>query len=429
MRYSNINNLLFIKNRKKLVAKLKKKSVVIINSNDEMPRNGDQKFKFRQNSNMLYFTGIEQEKTVLILYYSRKNKIFKEILFIIEAKKELEIWEGHKLTKKEASKISGIKEIRFLNRFENTLKYIISENKNIYLADNKSFKFSKKIPSPDLRFIKYMKNLFPLHNYKQLSPIITKLRLRKEPEEIELIKKSCEITSSAFYRVLKFVKPDIKEYEIEAEITCEFIRNGANGHAYIPIVASGKNNCVLHYISNDKKCKNGDLLLMDFGAEYAGYAADITRTIPVNGKFTKRQKDVYQAVLRIMKKAVKLIKPKTTINKINKKVNKLMAKELINLKLITRKEMENKDKKQAAIMKYFMHGTSHFMGLDVHDVGTKKTKLKSGMVLSCEPGIYIEKENFGVRLENDILVTKNGQIDLLKNLTVEIDEIEKLMRT
>ena len=294
------------------------------------------------------------------------------------------------------------------------------------MNNNEFFKFSTPVASRDIRFIQYMKNLFPLHCYKRLAPLMTKLRLQKEPEEIELIKKSCEITISAFHRVLKFVKPDIKEYEVEAEITHEFISSGANGHAYDPIIGSGKNNCILHYISNDKECKTGDLLLMDFGAEYAGYAADATRTIPVNGKFTDRQKEVYQSVLRVMKKAIKMIKPGTTINKINKKVNKLIEKELITIGLTTSEEIENLGSEDV-VMKYFMHGTSHFIGLNVHDTGTKDTKLKPGMVLSCEPGIYIEDENFGIRLENDILVTKNGQINLLDKLPIEIEDIEKLM--
>ena len=254
------------------------------------------------------------------------------------------------------------------------------------------------------------------------------LRLIKEPEEIELMQKACNITTQAFYKVLQIMKPNIKEYEIEAEITSEFIRNGANGHAYDPIVASGKNNCVLHYVSNDKTCKDGDLVLMDFGAEYANYSADTTRTIPVNGKFSERQKEVYNAVLRVMKKATSIMKVGMTINKINQQVETLIEEELLNIGLANNNDFKNNKKKDTIRIKYFMHGNSHFMGLDVHDVGTKDTEFKAGMVLSCEPGIYIEEEGFGIRLENDILITEGEPIDLLANEPIEIEDIERLMQ-
>ena len=427
MRYNTIPAKLFIKNRKKLAKKLINNSVAIINSSDEMPKSADQTYNYRQNSDIFYLTGIEQEKTILLLCPKCKNKKNREILFIIKAEKELEIWEGHKLTKEEAIEISGIKNIKFIENFNSVFQEIAFLSETIYLNMNEQAKFSTPVASRDIRFIEETKKRFPLHNYKRLAPTLSKLRLRKEPEEIELIQKACDITTSAFHRVLKFVKPGVKEYEIEAEITHEFIRKGAKGHAYEPIVASGKNNCVLHYVSNDKICKNGDLVLMDFGAEYAGYAADTTRTIPVNGKFTDRQKAVYNAVLRVMKQATKLIKTGTTINKINKKVNKLIEAELVNLELAKPEEIDDKKTANTVRMKYFMHGNSHFMGLDVHDVGTKDTKLKPGMVLSCEPGIYIEEEGFGIRLENDILVTETGQIDLLANEPIEIEDIERLM--
>ncbi len=428
MRYNKIPEALFIKNRKKISKKITGKSVAVINSNDQMPRNGDQTFVYRQSSDFFYLTGIDQEKSILILCPSAPNKKLKEILFLLKPEKELEIWEGHKLTKKEAQNISGIETVKWLSDFDITLRELLLNNDDIFLNNNEYSKFFTDVPYKDIRFINEIKDKYPLHNYKRLAPVLTELRLQKEQEEIELLQKACDITTDAFHRILKFIKAGIKEYEIEAEITHEFIKKGANGHAYEPIIASGKNNCVLHYVSNDQICKDGNLILMDFGAEYAGYAADTTRTVPVNGKFSERQKEVYNSVLNIFNKAVKLIKPGATINKVNEKVNKLIAKELIQLGLMKKEELNDVEKKETVRMKYFMHGTSHFIGLDVHDVGTKDTPFKPGMVLSCEPGIYIDEEGFGIRLENDILVTKDGQIDLLANEPIEPDEIERLMK-
>lgn len=428
MKYNKIPTSLFIKNRKKVLSKIKKNSVAIVNSNDLMPRNGDQFYKYRQNSDFFYLTGIEQEKSILVINNITKNKNEKETLFIIKPNKKLEIWEGHKLTNEEASEISGIQNIKFIDEFDNYLKDVLLATKNIYLNDNEFSKLETDVPYKDLRFIKEIQEKYPLHKNKRLAPILTKVRLIKEEEEIELVTKACEITNIAFHKALKMVKPGINEYEIEAAITHEFLRNGANGHAYEPIIASGKDNCVLHYISNDKICKDGDLVLLDFGAEYANYSADTTRTIPVNGKFSERQKEVYNSVLRVMKKATSIMKVGMTINKLNKRVNSFIEEELVNLHLAKKEDFNNKEHKDIVRMKYFMHGNSHFMGLDVHDVGTKDTKFKAGMILSCEPGIYIEEEGFGIRLENDILITGNEPIDLLKDEPIEVDDIEKLMK-
>ena len=426
MKYSQIKSRLFIKNRNKLFKLLKNKSAAIINSNDEMPRNGDQTFPYRQNSDFFYLTGIEQEKSVLIISKGYKKE-FEEILFILKPEKTLEIWEGHKLTKEEAKTISGIDNIKYISEFKMILQEVMLASETVYLNKNENPKFETPVPYKDIRFINEITEKFPLHNYERSAPLLTELRLQKEPEETELIQKACNITTKAFHRILKFIKPGVQEYEIEAEITAEFLRNGAGGHAYQPIIASGKDNCVLHYVSNDKECKDGDLILMDFGAEYGNYAADTTRTVPVSGKFTDRQKEVYNAVLRVMKKATLLIKPGNTINKVNEEVNRLIEKELVNLGLAKQNEIDNKEKRDSVRMKYFMHGNSHFMGLDVHDVGTKDTVFKAGMLMSCEPGIYVEEEGFGIRLENDILVTENGQIDLLADEPIEIEDIERLM--
>ena len=426
MRYSTIPNSLFIKNREKLSDTIKYKGIAVINSNDQMPRNGDQLYKYRQNSDFFYLTGIEQEKSMLMINPDAKTEEDKEILFILKANKNLEIWEGHKLTKDEATDISGIKNIKYISEFDAFLKDLLLNTETIYLNNNEYPKFSTPVPYKDIRFVNELKEKFPLHSFNRLAPILSELRLQKEPEEIELMQKACDITTQAFHKILKFIKPGIKEYEIEAEITSEFIRNGANGHAYEPIIASGKNSCVLHYISNDQICKDGDLVLMDFGAEYANYSADTTRTVPVNGKFSKRQRDVYESVLKVMKKAIELMIAGTSINKVNETVNQYIDEELIKLGL-AEKDINVKDKKETVRMKYFMHGTSHFMGLDVHDVGSKDTIFKPGMVMSCEPGIYIEDEGFGIRLENDILITTGKPVDLLANEPIEANEIERLM--
>lgn len=427
MKYSPIKKTFFENNRKKLVKKLKPNSLVVLNSNDEMPRNGDQTFPFRQNSDIFYLSGIDQEKSILTLCPDHPDKKCREILFLVETNEKIAVWYGHKYTKEEAQKTSGIKKIVWLDEFEAIFYDLMINSKNVYLNINENPRFQSDVPYRDLRFARETKEKYPLHNYERLAPIITDLRTKKEPEEIDLIKCACDITEKAFRRVLKFVKQGVMEYEIEAEITHEYIRNRANGHSYYPIIASGKNACVLHYIENNKKCKDGDLLLMDFGAEYANYAGDTSRTIPVNGKFTPRQRQVYEAVLRVLKGATKLLVPGTTINKYHDKVCKMMEKELIGLGLFTKAEVKKQDKEKPLFQKYYMHGTSHFMGLDVHDVGSKAQTLKPGMVFSCEPGIYIPDENLGIRLENDILVTKNEPINLMKSIPIEPDEIETLM--
>lgn len=426
MKYKPIKPSLFQKNRKKLAKKLDVKSVAIIHSNDEMPRNGDQFYPFRQNSDFFYFTGIEQEKSVLVLCPNHRNEKWREILFLLKPNKTLEIWQGHKLTQEEAQQISGIQTIKWLDEYETILGELLQTNELIYLNISENARFQPDIVSRDFRKHKKLKKKFPLHQYKRLAPIITDLRLVKEEEELHLIKTACNITKKAFHRVLEKVQPGMFEYEIEAEMTYVFLKNGASGHAYAPIVATGKNACALHYVDNDAVCKNSDLLLMDFGAEYANYAADCTRTIPVNGKFSARQKECYQSVLNVLKKAQQLLVPGTTINEINKKVNSLMEEEMIKLGLFTKEDVQKQDPASPMYFNYFMHGTSHFIGLDVHDVGSKDIQLQKGMVLTCEPGLYIAEENLGIRLENDILVDEEP-INLMFDIPIEIAEIEELM--
>jgi len=429
MKYKPVSPALFVKNRKKLAEKLLPKSLVLVGSNDLMPRNGDQFHPFRQNSDMFYLSGIDQEKSILIMCPDHPIAKFKEILFVIKTSKEIEIWEGHKLSKEKAKEISGISSVYWIDEMEIILKELILHAENIYLNLNEYPKFFTEVKSYQERLAKRIRDEYPLHSIKRLAPIITKLRLIKESEETDLIQHACDITEKTFYRILQFLKPGLNEYEIEAEMTHEFMMNRANGHAYQPIVASGANACVLHYVENNKQCESGDLLLLDFGAEYANYASDCSRTIPINGKFSPRQKEIYEAVLRVFKQAIPLMVVGKTINRFHKEVCKIMDEELINLGLYSKEDRDKQDASNPLYTNYYMHGTSHFIGLDVHDVGGKIQNFEPGMILSCEPGIYIKDEGIGIRLENDILITKDQPKDLMASIPIEIEEIEYLMRT
>lgn len=428
MKYPQLKSTLFEKNRKKLIKYLQPNSIAIIHSNDQMPRNGDQYFDFKQNSDLFYLSGIDQEKTILTLCPNHPNKALREILFIIESNEQIAVWEGHKYTKEEAMKTSGVETIKYLSEFESTLKELAIRSEGIYVNLNENPKFSTDVASADDRCVEKLKKEYPAHELRRLAPLLKKLRLVKEKEEIELMQEACDITQKAFERILKFVKPGVTEYQVEAEITHEFLWNRASGHAYPPIIAAGKSACVLHYIENNKECKDGDLLLMDFGAEYANYAADCTRTIPINGKFTERQKECYEAVLRVMKKAISWLTPGTTINKVNERVENLIQEEHIKLGLYTQEDVDKQDPARPLVKKYYPHGTCHFIGLDVHDVGDRTTVLEEGMILTCEPGIYIPEENIGIRIENDVIVGLKP-IDLMANIPREVNEIEKLMNS
>jgi len=421
-----LDNTLFVKNRKKLIKLLQPNSIALIHSNDEMPRNGDQYFPFRQNSDLFYLTGIDQEKTILTLCPNHPDKSLREILFIIESNEKIATWEGHKYTIEEAQIASGIETVKLISSFDSVFRELALKADNIYINLSENPKFKPEVKSADERFITTLENEFPAHDFLRLAPLLKKLRLIKEPEEIKLMQNACDITEKAFHRIMHFVKPEVTEYQVEAELTHEFLWNRANGHAYPPIVASGKNACVLHYTENNSECKDGDLLLMDFGAEYANYAADCSRTIPVNGKFTPRQKECYEAVLRVMKKAIGWLTPGTTINRINERVENLLQEEHIRLGLYTKKDAENQDPNNPLVKKYYPHGTSHFIGLDVHDVGERTVTLEEGMVLTCEPGIYIPEENIGIRIEDDIIVA-HKPVNLMEQIPKEIDEVEKIM--
>jgi len=404
-------------------------SVLILHSNDQMVRNGDQYYPYRQSSEFFYLTGIEQEMSVLLLCPGHKDKSKIEQLFIRKPDPKLETWEGRKLTREEAGRISGINYVHWTEDFEPVSRELIVENKNIYCSTREQVKFRPDYPSRDERYLIRLKEVYPAHQYRRLTPLLWQLRSKKEPEEVKMIKEAIKITGEGFRKVLSMVRNGIREYEIEAVLTYEFIRNGASGHAYAPIIASGENACYLHYIQNNREIRQGQLILMDFGAEYGNYAADCTRTIPVNGKFSKRQLEIYEACLRLYRYAGSLIRPGTTIEKINRQVWKRSEEEHIRLGLYSRDDVKSQKKENPMYRKHLMHGIAHFIGLDVHDAGQVKRPLEEGMILTCEPGIYIPAENTGVRLENNLLVTKDGNLNLMEAIPLEPDEIETLMNS
>jgi Xaa-Pro aminopeptidase len=431
MRYQKINPQLFINNRKHLVKQLKENSVAVINSNDVMPTNADGTMRFRQNSDLFYLSGADQEETILVLCPDFPDKKFREVLFLRETSEHIARWEGHKLTKDEAREMTGIETIMWASEFPklfNTMM-VMGDVAHVYLNTNDHYRADMPVESRDSRFIQWCREKYPLHRFERLAPVMHQLRSIKSEYEIEMMQTACDITEKAFRRVLKFVKPGVVEYEVEAEYAHEFLRNGSRGFAYEPIIASGANSCVLHYIENNKPCKDGDILLLDVGAEYGNYNADLTRTIPVNGKFSKRQKDVYNAVLRVMRDAIKLLKPGTVYFDYHKEVQKIMESELIGLKLIDKKDVKTQSKEKPLFMKYFMHGTGHQLGLDVHDVGNMYHKMQIGQVWTVEPGIYIAEEGLGVRIENNVQIRKNSVFDLMKNTPIEAEEIEEIMNS
>tara|TARA_B100001094_G_scaffold298485_1_gene322410 strand:+ start:42 stop:1328 length:1287 start_codon:yes stop_codon:yes gene_type:complete len=427
MRHDKIDKNLYISNRKNYLEKVNQNSTSVFISNEFMPTNADETLHFVQNTNLLYLTGIDQEETFLILAPNFPDKKMREILFIKETSEEISIWEGNKLTKEEAKEVSGVKTVMWNNNFENILKLILAETNEIYLDRNEHIRSSSKIQTPQERFILEIQKKYSSYNIKRSYPILSDLRMIKDKTEINLIKKACDITEKGFRRILTYVKPDIWEFEIEAELIHEFLKNRSKGFAYQPIIATGINACSLHYNENKTQCKSGELILMDVAAEYANYKSDMTRTIPVNGKFTDRQLEVYNAVLNVKNEATNLLRPGISINDYHKEVGKIMESELIKIKLIDKIDVKNQDPKNPLFKKYFMHGTSHHIGLDVHDVGNFYVDLKPGNVFTVEPGIYIREEKIGVRLEDNILIGNNDNINLMENIPILPDEIENIM--
>ncbi|MBA3648685.1 MAG: aminopeptidase P N-terminal domain-containing protein [Chitinophagales bacterium] len=428
MKYPPLPKKVFIENRKKFSQQLLPNSIAIFLSNDEMPKSGDSTFPFRQNADLFYLSGIDQEDTMLLLYPDCALEEYRETLLLRRTNEVIAVWEGHKYTIEEAREQSGIQQVMWIDELETILHMLMVYADHVYLDSNENYRAHPQVNDKNLRFTHQLMDRFPLHQYHRSAQILLPLRQIKSETEINLIKEAIRITAAAFDRVLKFVRPGVTEYEIEAEITHEFLRNRSTGHAFSPIIASGKNTCVLHYVDNNQTCNDGDLLLLDYGADYANYAADLTRTIPVNGKFNVRQKDVYNAVLRVQQEATKMLRPGTIIHQYHDEVGKIMEKELIGLGLLKKEEVEQQDKMKPLYKKYFMHGTSHHLGLDVHDFGSRFHALQPGMVFTCEPGIYIPEEKIGIRLENDVLVTEGDPIDLMSMIPVGAEEIEALMQ-
>ena len=430
MKYLPLETDLFKSNRKNFMAQMEPNSIGLFVTNGEMPRSADGFFPFRQNSDLFYLTGIDQEETALILIPNPIKEGFEEILFIRETNDHIRIWEGHKHTKEEARKISGIEKIYWKKDFWKIIASSVSHYDFIYLNNNEHNRFTSPIKTEQDFFIEEVLDRYPLHHVKRSSTILRHLRSIKSDREIKLIRKACEITRDAFIRVCKFVKPGVTEYEIEAEIMHEFLRKRATETAYSSIIASGENALCLHYTKNNSVCEDGEVILMDFGSEYANYASDLTRTIPVNGKYTERQKAVYNTVLHVFKEARNMLRPGTSINDYHTEVGKIMEDQLIGLGLLDKDEVAKQDPKSPLYKKYFMHGTSHHIGLDVHDFGPEYHEpIKSGMVFTCEPGIYIPDEKLGIRIENDIQVTDGEPIDLMHDIPLEIEEIEDLMNS
>ena len=427
MKYKNINSKLFIHNRRLFSEKVDTKSLSIFCSNDVMPTNADGTMPFVQNSDLFWLSGVDQEESKLIIFPESSNPKHREILFLKETSDLIAIWEGEKLSKEKAFETSGISTVYWNTQFEDIFNELMLEANTVYLNSNEHTRSTSKVQTQTDRFNDWCKNNFSSKEYVKSAPIMHNLRAVKHSIEIELLQQACNITEKGFKRVLNFVKPGVMEYEIEAEYMHEFLINRSRGFAYEPIVASGRNACVLHYIDNNKICRDGEVILMDVGAEYANYASDMTRCIPVNGRFSKRQKDVYNAVLSVMKQAISMLKPGVLLGDYHKEVGLIMQSELLGLGLIDKHDIDKQDPKKPAYKKYFMHGTSHFLGLDVHDVGHFDKPIKEGMVFTCEPGIYILEEKLGIRLENDIVITKDKPFDLMSNIPLDSDEIEDLM--
>lgn len=426
-KYLPIGKELFEQNRQRFAKLLLPNAVAIFNANDPMPTNADGTMGFRQNNDLFYLSGIDQEETILVIYPDAHEPKYREIVFLRETNEHIAVWEGHKYTKAEATETSGIQSVYWLSQFPAIWHSLMNECEYVYLNTNEHPRATVEVETRDARFIKQCREKYPLHQYRRAAPLMHQLRTVKSEREVALIRQACLVTEKMFRRLLSFVKPGVAEYEIEAEIYHEFLRNRSSGPSYAPIIASGANACILHYVANNQTCQDGDVLLLDVGAEYANYAADMTRSLPVNGRFAPRQKQVYKAVLRVMKEARQMLVVGNLWDAYHKEVGKIMESELIGLGLLDATDVRNQHPEQPLYKKYFMHGTSHLLGLDVHDVGSKYRPFEPGMVFTCEPGIYIPEESLGIRLENDILITHGGNVDLMESIPIEAEEIEELM--
>lgn len=427
MRYQTASPEFFGSAREALARQLESGCLALLNACDVLPSCADGTLPFRQNSDLFYLTGIDQEETKLLLFPDAHEATDREILFVRETDERIAVWEGVRLSREEARERTGIANVRWLADFESTFRRLMIEGKGIHLNSNEHARAAVVVETRDARFVRRCREQFPLHSFHRLAPLMAGLRMVKGHDEVDLIRRACEITGAGFRRVLGFVRPGRMEYEVEAEYAHEFLRSGSRGFGYQPIIASGKSSCVLHYLSNDQECRDGEMLLMDVGAEYGYYNADLTRTIPVSGRFTPRQRDIYEAVLRILKECCGMLRPGVFLKQYEQEVGKLMEIELVGLGLLEKSKVSSQDPDRPLYKQYFMHGTSHHLGLDVHDVSLAHRPLEEGMVLTVEPGLYLPREGFGVRLENDILIAADRNIDLMAGVPIEPDEIEDLM--
>jgi Xaa-Pro aminopeptidase len=428
MKYDRIDSNLYIANRKKFTERMTANSLAVFNSNDIFPISADSTMPFQQHRDILYLSGVDQEESILVLFPNASNPAHREVLFLKETSDLIAVWEGEKLTKETAFLTSGIKTVYWLQQFPTIFKQMMAEAQGMYLNTNEHLRANTEVETREDRFIKQVKQDYPVHQVHKSAPIMHKIRSIKEAVELELMQRACKITEAGVRRLLGFIKPGVWEYEIEAELAHEFLRNRSKGFAYTPIVASGKNACVLHYIENNQQCQDGDVILLDVGAEYANYSSDLTRCLPVNGRFTARQKAVYNAVLHVKNEAQKLLVPGTIMAEYHKQVGALMEEQLVGLGLISMNDIKTQNPDWPAYKKYFMHGTSHFLGLDTHDVGLWHEPISAGMVFTCEPGIYIPEEGLGIRLEDDLVVQASGApFNLMGDIPIEAEAIEDLM--
>jgi Xaa-Pro aminopeptidase len=430
MKYHQIDRNLYIKNRAKFTSQMKPNSVAVFNSNDIYPVSADSTLPFAQHRDILYLSGVDQEESILLLFPDAPYENLKEIVFLKETNEHIAIWEGEKLTKDRAFEVSGIKTVIWLQDFHKTLKEVMTYADTIYINTNEHYRAVIETETREARFVNWWKSNYPAHKVEKSNPILQRIRSIKESEEIDLIQTACNITEKGYRRVLNFVKPNVMEYEIEAEFAHEFLRNRSKGFAYTPIIASGNNANVLHYIENNQQCKAGDLILLDVGAEYANYSSDMTRMVPVSGRFSERQKEVYNAVLRVKNEATKMLVPGTFWKQYHIEVGKIMTSELLGLGLIDKADVQNENPDWPAYKKYFMHGTSHHMGLDTHDYGLLHEEMTANMVFTVEPGIYIPAEEFGIRIEDDMVIQEKGAaFNLMRNIPIEVEEIESIMNS
>lgn len=430
MKYHHIDATLFKTNRLKFTAQMQSGCLAIFNSNDIYPVSADATLPFQQHRDIFYLSGVDQEESILVLFPTCSNEQHREILFLKETNEHIAIWEGAKLNKDQAFETSGIKTVYWLQQFPTIMKTLMAEAQGVYLNTNEHLRADTTVETREDRFIKQFRKDYPAHQTHKSAPILHAIRSVKERIELDLMQTACNITGKGIDRLLRFIQPGVWEYEIEAELSHEFLRNRSQGFAYTPIVATGKNACVLHYIENNAQCQDGEVILLDVGAEYANYSSDLTRCLPINGRFTQRQKDVYNAVLRVKNEAQQMLVPGTMLADYQKEVGKIMERELLALKLIDQTDIKNQDPNWPAYKKYFMHGTSHFLGLDTHDVGLWNQPMKENMVFTCEPGIYILEEGLGIRLEDDLVVqASGGPFNLMKHIPIEADEIEEIMNS